>query len=312
MTAGQSFPPDDAAGRGVPARRWGRATRNAARHRNGSGPSHGAADRRRQARCRSAGARHRAWSRRWAAKLGARIPMDTERGYHVMLSDPGIDLRIPVLSGDHRFGVTPMAGGIRVAGTAELAGLDAPPNYRRAEMLPSDGRGASARPADEPARKLDGASSLDPGQPSRHRTRTAAPECVLRIRPRTPRPDVGTDPPESSSPISPLAGRRPWTWPLTLRSGFGEASSRSVALWADPVHWFGRWRCFRRRTQASVLWRKHECVHDSGDSPRCYRPGLPRRTDLNSAPRSIPPRASMTPFKGRLRRNETFWGQRRP
>ena len=76
-----------------------------------------------------------AWSRRWAAKLGARIPMDTERGYHVMLSDPGIDLRIPVLSGDHRFGVTPMADGIRVAGTAELAGLDAPPNYRRAEML---------------------------------------------------------------------------------------------------------------------------------------------------------------------------------
>ena len=76
-----------------------------------------------------------AWSRRWAAKLGARIPMDTERGYHVMLSDPGIDLRIPVLSGDHRFGVTPMADGIRVAGTAELAGLEAPPDYRRAEML---------------------------------------------------------------------------------------------------------------------------------------------------------------------------------
>ena len=76
-----------------------------------------------------------AWSKRWAAKLGARIPMDTERGYHLILSDPGIDLRIPVLSGDHRFGVTPMADGIRVAGTAELAGLEAPPNYRRAEML---------------------------------------------------------------------------------------------------------------------------------------------------------------------------------
>ena len=76
-----------------------------------------------------------AWSGRWAAKLGARIPMDTERGYHVMLSDPGIDLRTPVLSGDHRFGITPMTDGIRVAGTAELAGLEAPPNYRRAEML---------------------------------------------------------------------------------------------------------------------------------------------------------------------------------
>lgn len=76
-----------------------------------------------------------AWSKRWAAKLGVRIPMDSERGYHVMLSDPGIDLRVPVLSGDHRFGVTPMDDGIRVAGTAELAGLEAPPNYRRAEML---------------------------------------------------------------------------------------------------------------------------------------------------------------------------------
>ena len=75
------------------------------------------------------------WSKRWAAKLGARIPMDSERGYHVMLSDPGVDLRVPVLSGDHRFGITPMADGIRLAGTAELANLDARPNYRRAEMM---------------------------------------------------------------------------------------------------------------------------------------------------------------------------------
>ena len=76
-----------------------------------------------------------AWSKRWAAKLGARIPMDSERGYHVMLSDPGVDLRVPVLSGDHRFGITPMADGIRLAGTAELASLEAPPDYRRAEMM---------------------------------------------------------------------------------------------------------------------------------------------------------------------------------
>ena len=34
-----------------------------------------------------------AWSKRWAAKLGARIPMDSERGYHVMLSDP---VEIPI------------------------------------------------------------------------------------------------------------------------------------------------------------------------------------------------------------------------
>ena len=76
-----------------------------------------------------------AWSRQWAVKLGTRIPMDSERGYHVMLGDPGVELRVPVLSGDHRFGITPMADGIRLAGTAELASLDAPPNYRRAEMM---------------------------------------------------------------------------------------------------------------------------------------------------------------------------------
>ena len=30
-----------------------------------------------------------AFSKRWAAKLGARIPLDTERGYHLMLPGPG-------------------------------------------------------------------------------------------------------------------------------------------------------------------------------------------------------------------------------
>ena len=50
-----------------------------------------------------------AWSKHWAAKLGVRIPMDSERGYHAMLSNPGFELRVPVISSDHRFGITPMA-----------------------------------------------------------------------------------------------------------------------------------------------------------------------------------------------------------
>ena len=76
-----------------------------------------------------------AFSKQWAAKLGARIPLDTERGYHLMLPRPGVDLRIPILVGDHRFGIVPMTHGIRLAGTAELASLDAPPNYRRSRIL---------------------------------------------------------------------------------------------------------------------------------------------------------------------------------
>ena len=76
-----------------------------------------------------------AFSKRWAAIAGARLPLDTERGYHLMLPRPGVELRTPLLVGDHRFGITPMTHGVRLAGTAELASLDAPPNYRRSRML---------------------------------------------------------------------------------------------------------------------------------------------------------------------------------
>lgn len=76
-----------------------------------------------------------AWSRPLAARLGGRVPLDTERGYVVMLPQPGVSPRIPMISGDHDFAVTPMAGGLRLSGTVELAGLQAPPNYDRARKL---------------------------------------------------------------------------------------------------------------------------------------------------------------------------------
>jgi glycine/D-amino acid oxidase-like deaminating enzyme len=52
-----------------------------------------------------------------------------------MLPDPGVEVRRTVVSGDHYFGLTPMDGGLRLAGTVELAGLDAPPNNARADNL---------------------------------------------------------------------------------------------------------------------------------------------------------------------------------
>ena len=63
------------------------------------------------------------------------MPLDTERGYHLMLTDPGVELNRPVILGDYRVGVASMVGGLRIAGTAELAKLDAPPNYRRSQRL---------------------------------------------------------------------------------------------------------------------------------------------------------------------------------
>ncbi|KXU31514.1 FAD-dependent oxidoreductase [Sphingobium sp. 22B] len=76
-----------------------------------------------------------AHSRKLAAMLGDRVPLDTERGYHLMIRDPEAMPRISILDTAGKFVATPMAGGLRLAGTVELAGLDAPPDWRRADML---------------------------------------------------------------------------------------------------------------------------------------------------------------------------------
>lgn len=76
-----------------------------------------------------------AWSGRLAAQLKSRVPLEAERGYHLMLPNPGVTPRIPIVNRDRNFTITPMNDGVRLAGTAEFAGLDAPPNYARARVL---------------------------------------------------------------------------------------------------------------------------------------------------------------------------------
>jgi D-amino-acid dehydrogenase len=76
-----------------------------------------------------------AWSRGLARDSGVRVPLDTERGYHAMLPDPGVEVRVPMISGDHSIAITPMSEGLRVSGTVEFAGLRAAPDYARAERL---------------------------------------------------------------------------------------------------------------------------------------------------------------------------------
>jgi D-amino-acid dehydrogenase len=67
--------------------------------------------------------------------LGEPIPLETERGYHTQIMDPGISMRHSIIWPARAFMVTPTAGGIRVGGTVEMAGLDAAPDYRRAKVL---------------------------------------------------------------------------------------------------------------------------------------------------------------------------------
>jgi glycine/D-amino acid oxidase-like deaminating enzyme len=79
----------------------------------------------------AAGARARAL----AAMAGDRVPLDTERGYHVEWDMAAPRLSRPVCVTERGFYLCPMTGRLRVAGTVELGGLDAPPSAHRIARL---------------------------------------------------------------------------------------------------------------------------------------------------------------------------------
>ncbi|WP_010175696.1 NAD(P)/FAD-dependent oxidoreductase [Pseudomonas sp. PAMC 25886] len=70
-----------------------------------------------------------------AALTGHKVPLDTERGYHLMLPHEHERLPFAVTSLERKFIMTPMTDGLRLAGTVEFAGLDRPPNMQRAWQL---------------------------------------------------------------------------------------------------------------------------------------------------------------------------------
>ena len=69
------------------------------------------------------------------AKLGTRVPVEAERGYHITIGEPGVMPRLPVSNVDAKFVCAPMNMGLRLAGTAEFAGIDSAPDWRRAALL---------------------------------------------------------------------------------------------------------------------------------------------------------------------------------
>ena len=72
---------------------------------------------------------------RMARWFGHALPIEPQRGYHITVPAGADRLSGPVIEGEMSIAVTPMGGANRVAGTMEFAGHDAPPNWRRAEML---------------------------------------------------------------------------------------------------------------------------------------------------------------------------------
>ena len=82
-----------------------------------------------------------AHSRSLAAQAGDRVPLDTERGYHVEFAMERPRLTRPTCPSTRGFYLCPMAGRLRVAGTVELGGLTAPPSPHRIAKL-IEGAGA--------------------------------------------------------------------------------------------------------------------------------------------------------------------------
>jgi D-amino-acid dehydrogenase len=70
-----------------------------------------------------------------ARRLGCRVPLESERGYHVELPAAADLLSRPVTFGDRKFVLTPLDGRLRLAGTVEFGGRNAAPDWRRAELL---------------------------------------------------------------------------------------------------------------------------------------------------------------------------------
>lgn len=92
-----------------------------------------------------------AHSKALAASAGDRVPLDTERGYHVEWDMDAPRLTRPACPTSRGFYLCPMSGRLRVAGTVELGGLTLPPSPHRIAKL------------------IEGAASVFPdlGSPSR-------------------------------------------------------------------------------------------------------------------------------------------------
>jgi len=75
------------------------------------------------------------FSKKLTDNLDEKIPLDTERGYHVHFKDCDQLLSRPVIFQNRGFGITPMEQGLRVVGTVEFGGLDNPLSKPRIKNL---------------------------------------------------------------------------------------------------------------------------------------------------------------------------------
>ena len=67
-----------------------------------------------------------AWSAKLVHPLGVKVPLQSERGYHIDLWSPSVTPQMPIMIAAGKFVATPMEGRLRFAGVLEFGGLNAP------------------------------------------------------------------------------------------------------------------------------------------------------------------------------------------
>lgn len=75
------------------------------------------------------------WSKRLMKKLGISVPLESERGYHIVFEGAENGPTAPTMLASGKFVATPMAAGVRCAGIVEFGGLDAGPSKAPFEFL---------------------------------------------------------------------------------------------------------------------------------------------------------------------------------
>ncbi|MEX0277765.1 MAG: NAD(P)/FAD-dependent oxidoreductase [Ruegeria sp.] len=75
------------------------------------------------------------WSADLLKPLGLSVPLVAERGYHIELPNASVSLNHSVMDVDAKVVASTMQGGLRVAGMAEFAGIEAPPDPRKQTIL---------------------------------------------------------------------------------------------------------------------------------------------------------------------------------
>ncbi len=75
------------------------------------------------------------WSGPLTKKLGLKVPLEAERGYHIELWEPSFYPKSPLMIASGKFVMTPMEGRLRLAGMVEFGGLEKGPSKAPFDLL---------------------------------------------------------------------------------------------------------------------------------------------------------------------------------